>query len=214
LTPVAGSAAAAAAVPLSFDYLPISVVSGGMHHYVGSDALLPCGYVSPLHAGSLSGLAGGPWLVLARGAELMVRNIDRCDGVLVLRCLHTALCSACLCYIVGLASLAQTFRLFQVQFSLTLHMFAGTLLSRHAACQTDNGPSASCAFILCPLLLLLPCSFVGRLRRSVGPAAVCHHVEPHMPHSWAILPTPSMWPRQEVVVRFIAEQAAAHLKVL
>jgi hypothetical protein len=35
-----------------------------------------------------------------------------------------------------------------------------------------------------------------------------------MPHSWAILPTPSMWPRQELIVQFIAEQAAAHAKVL
>uniref|UniRef100_A0A383W7S7 Alpha/beta hydrolase fold-3 domain-containing protein n=1 Tax=Tetradesmus obliquus TaxID=3088 RepID=A0A383W7S7_TETOB len=60
-----------------FDYLPVSVVGGGMHHYVGSTALLACGYVSPLHAASLAGLAGGPWLVLAGGAELMARDIDR-----------------------------------------------------------------------------------------------------------------------------------------
>ncbi|WIA35307.1 hypothetical protein OEZ86_003762 [Tetradesmus obliquus] len=59
-----------------FDYLPVSVVGGGMHHYVGSTALLACGYVSPLHAASLAGLAGGPWLVLAGGAELMARDID------------------------------------------------------------------------------------------------------------------------------------------
>jgi hypothetical protein len=48
-----------------------------MHHYVASEALLPCGYVSPLHAGSFEGLVGGPWLVLAGGAELMGRDIDR-----------------------------------------------------------------------------------------------------------------------------------------
>uniref|UniRef100_A0A383W8H2 Uncharacterized protein n=1 Tax=Tetradesmus obliquus TaxID=3088 RepID=A0A383W8H2_TETOB len=56
--------------------------------------------------------------------------------------------------------------------------------------------------------------FVERLRCSVGAAAVQHHVEPHLPHSWAILPTPSMWPRQEVVLRFITEQVAAHAKGL
>jgi hypothetical protein len=35
-----------------------------------------------------------------------------------------------------------------------------------------------------------------------------------MPHSWAILPMLSMWPRQELIVQFVAEQAAAHAKVL
>jgi hypothetical protein len=63
------------------------------------------------------------------------------------------------------------------------------------------------------LLLLLPCSFVKHLRSSVG-SAVHHHVEPHMPHSWAILPIPSMWPRQELIVQFIAEQATARGKAL
>jgi hypothetical protein len=60
-----------------FDYLPVSVVGGGMHHYVGHTALLPCSYVSPLHMKSLDGLVGGPWLVLSGGAELMGRDIDR-----------------------------------------------------------------------------------------------------------------------------------------
>jgi hypothetical protein len=68
-----------------------------MHHYVGHTALLPCGYVSPLHMDSLDGLVSGQWLVLSGGAELMGRDIDRCVwcGVLVVHLCRVTYAPGC-----------------------------------------------------------------------------------------------------------------------
>lgn len=59
------------------------------------------------------------------------------------------------------------------------------------------------------LVDVLLCRFAKKLQRSLGEPRVMFHVEPSLPHSWAILPTPSMATRQEVVVRFIAAEHAA-----
>jgi hypothetical protein len=49
---------------------------------------------------------------------------------------------------------------------------------------------------------------------SIGVGDGAHVRVQHMPRSWAILPMLSMWPRQELIVQFVAEQAAAHAKAL
>jgi hypothetical protein len=53
------------------------------------------------------------------------------------------------------------------------------------------------------------CRLAQKLQQALGPDGVLFHVEPRLPHSWAILPTPSMASRQEVVTRFIAAEHAA-----
>lgn len=58
--------------------------------------------------------------------------------------------------------------------------------------------------------VLLPARrFAKKLQRSLGEARVVFHVEPRLPHSWPMLPTPSLAARQEVVVSFIAAEHAA-----
>lgn len=53
------------------------------------------------------------------------------------------------------------------------------------------------------------CRFASKLQHTLGPQQVLFYVEPLLPHSWAILPTPSMANRQDVVVSFIAAEHAA-----
>lgn len=63
-----------------------------------------------------------------------------------------------------------------------------------------------------PCLLPLHLSghrFVSKLGQSLSPGAVVHHEQPHLPHSWAIIPTPSMAQLQEVVPAFIATEHSA-----
>jgi hypothetical protein len=59
--------------------------------------------------------------------------------------------------------------------------------------------------------MLLCCRFAKKLQSSLGNETVVLHTEPQLPHSWAILPNPSMAGRQEVVVRFIAAEHAARV---
>lgn len=61
----------------------------------------------------------------------------------------------------------------------------------------------------CLPLCLTTNRFAAKLKQELGPSRVVYHVEPLLPHSWAVLPTPSMAPKQQVVVAFIAAEHAA-----
>jgi hypothetical protein len=76
------------------------------------------------------------------------------------------------------------------------------------------GPDSMYASLPHPARMALLCAasarrFAKKLQHSLGESCVMFHVEPSLPHSWAILPNPSMATLQEVVVRFIAAEHAA-----
>lgn len=48
-----------------------------MAHYVTHPALLSVGFVSPMYLADLGCLVAGQWMVLAGGAELMGRDVER-----------------------------------------------------------------------------------------------------------------------------------------
>jgi hypothetical protein len=77
--------------------------------------------------------------------------------------------------------------------------------------QQQQQPTRPCSPLCCAAPPPLPerHRFVAKLQGELGPAAVVHHEQPALPHSWAIIPCPSLEQLQQVVPEFIAAEHAA-----
>lgn len=207
---------------IHYDYLPENIESGGMGSYAEHHEQL-CGmYASPVHLPHVDGLCTGRWLVLSGGVELLHRDIERwvawsAPGLRIcLLCRHWLVLVPCVHMFyaclrtdhvmghlqqssVGQRSIPGGKRAYLAGLYCTLAATSPCIIT---LTQLANLTNSSCVHVCA-------CRFARKLQQALGPDRVMFHVEPKLPHSWAILPNPSMAARQEVVVRFIAAEHAA-----